>query len=215
MRKDKILYDIKEAVRAYSNDAKLTDAYVMHLVDTNRADYIRQHQKRNPGEDKVNYTQTLIASLEVVDRSYMPEIPVGVSILRTTKKIPPFIGRNVLKNVEIRPVDRISQEIEYLEKSRAIYGDSSTFIFSFLDDDGHIYFLNKSSKLHLLLKQAAITVILEVPDDITYFHEDSTFLEEYPITLAMWSIVKPAILQIISASLQVPIDTVDDNNTVQ
>jgi len=215
MRKDKIIYDIKEALRVYNKDAKLTNAYILHLVNTTRAKYIRQHQRRNPGEEKSAFTQTLLLDMELVDRSYLPSLPIDVSILRTKKVLPPLVGKNVLKNTEVRPIDRISQEIEFFDKTRAIYGCSNQFIMSFIDDDNRIYLVNKSDNLHKLISKIAATVILFEPDAITNINELTEELIEYPITADMWSLMKPEILALVNASMQIPIDETSDNQTIQ
>ena len=215
MRKDKILYDIREAVRAYSKDAKLTNAYILHLVNTARAKYIRQNQRRNPGEDKVDYTQTMLLDLELVDRGYLPSVATDVTILRTKKVLPQMVGKNILKNVEVRPVDRIIQEIEYMDKSRAIYGGSEQFVFSFLDDDNRIYLVNKADNIYKTLTRVAVTAILFEPDAITDINGLTEELEEYPMPAHLWAQIKPEILQLVGATIQLPVDEVIDNQTIQ
>lgn len=215
MRKDKIIYDVKEAVRAYSKDAKITESYVLHLVNVTRAEYIRQTQRKNPGEDKVSYTQTLFLELEVVDRSYLPSLPTDTTILRTVKVIPKIVGKEVLKNMDIRSIDRISQEIEFMDKSRAIYGAAPNFIFAFLDDDFRIYFIKQEDNTHKLMENVAVTVILEEPDAITDINELDTQLVEYPMPASLWSRMKPDILQQVYKTMGIEVDTVDDNQTIQ
>ena len=215
MRKDKILYDIKESIRAYNKDAKITNAYIQHLVNVVRAEYIRQHQRRNPGEDKVAFTQTLFLEMETVDRSYLPNIPTDLTLRRTVKPLPTIIGKNILKNVEIRSVDRISQEIEYMDKVRAIHGASEYFIFAFLDDDKHIYLINKDDNIHKFIKKIAATVILFDPETIIEINELDSPLTEYPISPDMWARAKKEVLPQVLATMQIQIDTVDDNQTIQ
>lgn len=215
MEKKKILYDIREAIRAYSKDVKITNAYILHLVNTVRAKYIRQEQSRHLGEDKVHFTQTLLMETEVVDRTYIPSISTNLTVLRTKKALPQIIGKDVLKNMEIRPIDRIAYEIEYMDKDRAIYGDSTLFIFAFLDDDYHMYFVNKNSSLHKMLKKVAITTILFQPDDITALHDLTEELVEYPITGDMWALVKSEVMAEVTATMKIPVDADMDNQTIQ
>jgi len=215
MRKDKILYDIKEAIRAYNKDAKITNAYILHLVNTIRAKYIRQNQRRNPGEDKVNHTQTLLLDLELVDNSYLPAFPTDVTILRTVKVLPQLVGKDVLKNVEVRSINRIAQEIEYMDKVRAIYAADELFVFAFLDDDHKLYLVNKSDNLHKTITKVAVTAILFEPDAITEINDLTEELEEYPMPAHLWAQIKPEILVLIKDSMQIPIDQVEDNQTIQ
>lgn len=215
MRKDKLIYDIKEAIRAYNKDAKITESYIVQLINTTRAEYIRQDQRRNPGEDKVNYTQTMLLDLELVDQSYISTLPVGTEILRTVKVLPQLVGKEVLKNVEVRPIDRITQEIEYMDKTRAIYGSVHGFIFAFLDDDHRIYFVNSYSNVHKLMSKVAVTAILHEPDRITDINDETETLTEYPITSSLWAKVKMKVLEDVLNTMNIAVDTVDDNQTIQ
>jgi hypothetical protein len=214
---DKIIYDLKESLRAHSNDTTLTNSRLLHLVDTTRAKYIRQHQVKNLGESKLDYIQTLFLETERVDRSYLPSVPIGKQILRTVKEVPRFIGRNIFKNVEIRPIDRIHSEIEYMDKQRAVYAGAyfnDDTIVAFIDSDRRMYFITKDTVV-LHLKRVAVDLILEVPDDITEINELTEALEDYPIAEHLWNILKPEIVEMLYKELGVRIDTVDDNKTPQ
>lgn len=215
MDKNRLIYDIREAVRAYSNDAKIASPYILHLIDTVRAKYIRQHQRKNPGESKLGFTQTLLMATELVDRSYIPSIPVDVTVLRTVKALPPIIGKTFLKDVVVRSVDKVSYEIEYMDKVRAVVAGIKGFIFAYLDDDLHMYFVQKHDSLHKYLQNVAISVILETPEDIVSINELEEDLVEYPLTEAMWTLMKPEVLEYVYKTIQIPIDQVDDNQTQQ
>jgi len=216
MTNKEVIYDIKESIKAYSSDASTTSEYIMYVVDSTRAKYIRQHQARNPGEPKRAFSQTLYVSLERADRAYvgLNGFSLG-SIVRSVKPIPSIVGKTILKPMEVRPMDRISSEIVYMDKVRAIVANDPKFIFSFLDDDGHLYFTNKGNNLHLFLEKVAVSTILEHPKDIILFNEleDSTF--EYPMTEALWSLMRPEVLQHFQGILNIPADTVTDNNDIR
>lgn len=213
MEKNKLIYEVKEAVRALSNDAKVTNALILHHIDVLRAKYIRQHQKRNPGEDKVSYTQTLFFDTELVDRSYLPAtVSLSMNILRISSALPRIIGRGIFKNIEIRPIDRIHQEIEFMPKDRAMFisGANDGFIYSFLDDDLRLYFIGKD-KIHQYLKRVAVTVILEVPTEIETINSLSTELTDYPLSESMWALMRDEVIQSVLQASKIPVDVVDDN----
>jgi len=215
MKKDRLIYDVREAVRAYSNDAKLTNAYVLHKIDVVRAKYIRQHQRKNPGESKLGFTQTLLMATELVDSSYLSTVTVGTTLLRTVKALPTIIGKTFLKDVVVRPVDRIVEEIEYMDKVRAIVATIPKLIFAYLDDDMHMYFVQRQDSIYKFLQNVAISVILETPEDIVSINELDTDLVEYPITEAMWALMKPEVLEYMYKIMQIPVDQLDDNQTQQ
>jgi len=215
---DKLIYDVKERLRAQSADAVIVNARILHLIDVLRAKYIRQHQQRNPGETKVEYTQTMFFDLERVDRSYLPAtVKIEKEVLRTVKALPRLVGRHFYKNIEIRPVDRISQEIEEVDKTRAIYAPSvapPNFIFAFRDDDQYLYFIGDDT-IHLTLKRVAVTAILEVPTEIVAINNLTVELSDYPLPEHMWSIMLPELMEGLYKELNITQDVVDDNKSVQ
>lgn len=217
MNIEKIIYDIKESVRAYSNDAVITNARILHLVDVMRAKYIRQHQQRNLGESTFEYTQTLNVQMGRVDRSYLPAtMPVDKEILKSVKQLPRLINRYYFRNVEVRPLDRISMEIEYMAKQRAIYASTMADNYScaFIDDDGYLY-ITGSDTIHLFLKYVAVTCMLEVPIDIIAFNDMTSEITEYPLSEHLWSLMKMEILELLFKELSIPIDTISENKTTQ
>jgi len=216
MLTSKLIYDVKEFVRAINEDANLTDALVLHHIDVLRAKYIRQHQRRNVGEDKVGLTQTLIVSLETVDSSYVPvEVSTGINILRSVKPLPRFIGRQLLKNIEVRPVQRTSFTIDFMDKARAIYATpgASAPMVSFIDDDMHLYVLAIETT-SLFIERLAVTAILEVPKEVEEFTDFVVELIDYPLPEHLWAQLKPELLELLTNSMQIPEDTVDDNKSV-
>jgi len=215
MKVSEVVYDIKEAIRSLSSDSTFTDRYILQVVDNFRAKYIRQHQARNPGESKRAYTQTLFVSMEEVDVAYDNfSFNLGNTILKSTKKIPSIIGKTFLKDVTVSPIDRISSEITYMDKSRAIFASKiSNEIISFLDDDSFL-FCNSNNNLFKSLKNLAFTAILENPTDIVEFNELSDRDIEYPIPFHLWSLLKPEILEYFTRIMNIPTDIIQDNKSV-
>jgi len=216
MLTSKLIYDVKEFVKANNKDANLTDALILHHIDVLRAKYIRQQQRRNVGENKTGLTQTLIVELEYVDESYMSlELSIGMNILRSVKVIPRFIGRQLLRNVEVRPIQRTSLPIDFMPKSRAIYatpGATSPMV-AFIDDDMHMYIIGVEDS-GLLIKNLAVTAILEVPKDIEEFSNFTKELIDYPLPEHIWALMKPELLDLLTKSMQIPEDTIEDNKSI-
>ncbi len=211
----KIIYEVKEAVKATNNDANLTDALILHHTDILRAKYIRQHQRRNLGEDKVGFTQTFVTALESVDRAVSPVLAVGLDVIRTVTKMPRFIGRGILHNIVVRPIDRISYELAFMDKSRAVYASSSntSSIVVFIDDDNFMYLLTPKGET-IFIENIAVTGILEVPKEIERINDYTEKLVDYPITHNIWAQLKPELLQALLQTMNIPEDTIDDNKTI-
>jgi len=214
---DKLIYDVKESVRAYSNDAVITNARILHLTDVLRAKYIRQHQQKNLGENPYDYTQTLNVVLERVDRSAMPDkLLVEKQVLRSVKELPRMLNRNYFKSVEVKPIDRLSMEIDYMSKQRAVYSmdESESYSCAFIDNDQRLY-LTGGGTLFLFIKNVTLTCTLEVPIDIIAFNDMTTEITDYPLPEHIWSLMKPELLELLFKELNIPIDTVSDNKTIQ
>lgn len=213
----KIIYDVKESVRAYSNDAVITNARILHLVDVLRIKYLRQHQQRNLGESTYEYTQTLKVELERVDRSMMPDkFLINKQVLKSIKKIPKLLNRNYFKSLEIKPIDMLSMEIDFMAKQRAVYfiDESESYSCAFLDDNQYLYIIG-SGAMFLTLQNVTLTGTLEVPTDIINFNVLIEEMIEYPLPEHIWSMMKLELLELLFKELNIPIDTVSDNKTIQ
>jgi hypothetical protein len=102
-----------------------------------------------------------------------------------------------------------------MEKERALYANNPLFTYAYLEDDHKIYFVNKANNIHKMIKQVAVSTILFQPDDITDINEYTTELTDYPLTGKVWALMKPEVVSLLVTSMNIPIDTVQDNQTMQ
>jgi len=203
------IYDIREALHSYNVDSEVSNRHIYFLMVSARRKVIREHINRKPGEWRDQMTQTIVYDLEKVTQSYT-DVLLG-EMVRTTNPVPNAIGWDVFKNYEIRPIDRISREIEVIDKTRAVevgYANKG-FIYAFKDDDNYFYFLSKDTPV--LIEKVVITSILEDPKDAEEITGEE--VEDFYLPTNMWAQVKSIVL---SQFRQAPnLDTVNEGLDTQ
>jgi len=206
------IYDIRESLNSYNIDSEMSNRQIFFLMNTYRRQIVRQFIQKHPGEHRDQLTQTLYYALENVDSSRFPDkITTEFNIRRTAKDIPNIIGQQIYKEIEVRPINRLEQEIEVMHKDRmsevqfAPFG----FIYAYIDDDRRLYLFSRES-LHKFMGQLTVTAILENPEDIVVINELTTDLEDYPLPAQLWVGVKAFVLQDIGRKFGIVIDTLND-----
>jgi hypothetical protein len=211
------IYDVRESMKALSIDSDLTNRQITFLMRLFRSMVIRQFIVNNPGENRDMLTQTLYMELELVDRSRFPDNKaLGFTLLSTKKAIPNVISPQMYKDLEVRTIDRLGDEIEVVGKNRAIeiqYAPKG-FIYGYREDDGKLYLISNDTR-YKTLTLVTVTAILEDPEDLLFVHDSIADLDVYPITSALWIAVKELILKHISNEMMIPIDTIKDNRDAQ
>jgi hypothetical protein len=211
------LYDIRESVKALNIDSDLTDRQIAFLMRIFRSLVIRQFITNNPGENREMLTQTLRMELELVDRSRFPSyITTGTTLLSTKITLPNIVGPMMYKHIDIRPVDIIGTEIEFIHKSRAVDIEFApvNFIYGFREDDGKIYLVSSNSQ-YKNLTSVNVTAVFENPEEVHELNGFLTDLDVYPITSNLWVNIKEMILQHIVKEMSIPIDTISNKNDEQ
>ena len=209
------IYDIRESLNAYSIDEEISNRHIYYLMNTYRRQVIRQHIKRNPGEFRDQLTQTLYYTIENVNESRFPEFfTTDYIVRRTSKKIPLIVGEQIYKDIVVRPLTRLSQEIEVINKARAheIQYAPKGFIYAYVDDDRYLYVIGPVDNLSNFLDKITVTAILEDPKDIEDINSLTADLVEYPLTGNLWTQVRALVLQNLAPKLSVSIDTINNNN---
>jgi len=202
------IYDIREAFNSYSNDSELSNRHIYFLMKTARRKVVREHIERKPGEWRDQMTQTIVFDLEETSLDYLGTLG---SIKRTTLQVPPAIGWDIFKPYLVRPIDRLSEEIELLSKERIVeiqYANKG-FIYGFIDDDRYLYLIKPNSAV--LLTKVAITSILEDPMDAELITGEE--VEDFYLPGNMWLRVKEMVLAQLRSN---PVlDTVNDGKDIQ
>lgn len=193
MKLEKLIYDIRESLSAISDDRRIDDRYIEHLINVARADFIKKLLSSRPGYNVVNLEQNWHANVESVSRSIFPNLNIACQILRSTEPVPEMITSDIISQYfRVRTADILKNTIETIEYERA---NQLTFefdvVYAFLDYEHYLYFVSKDN--HQELKYAVVTAIFNDPDEI----EDP--LEEYPMPGYMWKIIKPDIVALLNS----------------
>lgn len=168
---NELIYDIKEYLKAYSDDVELSDRHILYMYRKKRAKYLRRLLNDYTRKFDDLIIQSLCMELECVDRATCG-LELGCTIVRTVKPLPTLLelrSRDTLLSVgptmvggETFKIIKLSEVPYILEKpfSRGIY--------AFLNTDGHIYLISNNDA-HILLECITVTGLFEDPDALADF----------------------------------------------
>lgn len=172
MNLNKIIYDVREMIKLYSDDSEISDRYITHLYNIKRAKYLRQDLNNMQKTTDVSITQTFCLGLEVVSADVCGMDIQCDKILRTKKPIPnPIELHTKVAITSVRPTNRISIPFNFVSKEKALYSQNSPFnkgIFAFLDNDKRIYLLSTTDTLNLM-ECVTVTGVFEDPLDLVNY----------------------------------------------
>lgn len=226
MKLDKLIYDVREALKKYSDDSELSDRYIVHLYNIKRAKYLRQDLNNYQRTSDNSIKQTFCLDLELVGNN-----ECGVSIecdklLRTTQPIPtPIELHTKVALNSVKPTNRTSVPFNFLSKRRTAYLDGASFqraIYSFLDEDGYIYVTAGSGDAFKLLNCLTITGVFEDPLELRNYQnccgcstpspcfDDAT--TDYPIQPHYIDLIKKEIVVELAQLDRIQEDKENDSN---
>ena len=169
MNVSKLIYDVREALKEYSDDTEMSDSYIIYLYDIKRSKYLRQDINNSQRSIDISVLQSLCLELEEVNVNECG-IELGCeTIIRTKKSIPtPLQLHTKTALTRVAPADRISKPFNLISREKAIYASGSPFpnaVYAFLHNDDHIYLTSKGSALKLL-EYINVTGVFENPLDL-------------------------------------------------
>lgn len=215
---EKIIFDVREAVRQYTDDSHIDDRYILHLYNIKRAQRLRQDLNNFQRTVDNSVLQSLCLELEETS-TFVCGLNVDCdTIMRTVQPIPKPLETHLKSALtSIRPSDRISLPFNFISKEQAIYSLYAPFkgIYVFLDNDLHLYFLSKSDALRLL-DCINITGIFEDPFELQNYKNccgcnDAQpcfdfMTSDYPLQPHHINSIREEIIQDLVRSIQIPED---------
>lgn len=221
---EKLVYDVREHLKQYTNDSELDDRYILYLYGIKRSKYIRQDLNNIQRSVDAVITQTLCLELEEVSVLQCGLDLDCETIVRTKRPIPKPIELHIKSAItSVRPIKRISPSFNFISKERAVFSQYSVFnkgIYAFLDNDMHIYFVSQLDTLSLI-DCISITAIFEDPlaladyknccgcdDEVKCF---DLLKSEYPLQPHYIDLIKNEIVDELVNKLKIPEDT--ENNS--
>ena len=176
---EKLIYDVREGINAISDDRFIDRRLIIHTVDTVRATYLRKLYARSVGITSLTSEQDYPVTLETVDRSLIPGLPLNCSILRSTEVIPTLLYPRALGHwFSVSTADVIAANIDIINHTQAQF---ATFEFpvtkAFMHADDHLYILQPDGGLDLqaVIVVGVFNVPLDVKPDLTIYplgHDD-------------------------------------------
>lgn len=217
---NEILYDVREALRQYTDDSEISDRYILYLFNIKRSKYLRQDL--NNLQKTIDFTilQTLCLELEEVSANECGLDLECETIMRTKQPLPKLLELHLKPSIiSVKPTNKLSVPFNFITKERAVYSSNSPFknsIFAFLDTDNHIY-LTSQQDFVKLIDCITITAIFEDPLELQNYtnccgctpetspcfnYEDS----KYPIQPHHIDNIREEIVRSLIRTLQIPED---------
>ena len=185
---EKLIYDVREGLNAISDDRFIDERLIVHTVDTVRATYLRKLYARSVGITSLTSEQSYPVSLETVDRSLIPGLPLNCNILRSVEVIPTLLYPRALGHwFSVSTADVIAANIDIINHTQAQF---ATFEFpvtkAFMHADDHLYLLQPDGGLDV---QAVLVVgVFNVPLDVV------PELTEYPLGHDDWAVIRQLVI---------------------
>ena len=220
---NKLIYDVREVLRSYTDDSEITNRYITYLYGIKRAKYLRQDLNNYQRTTDISVTQTLCLELEEVPANQCGLDLDCDTILRTVKPIPKPLELHLKSAItSVKPSVKLTIPFNFITKEKAVYYENSPFnqgIYAFLDNDLHIYLVSKVNTLKLL-DCITVTGVFEDPiellsyskccgcDDKPCFDEETT---NYPLQPHYIDIIKNEIVNELVKSKQIKEDDQNDS----
>jgi hypothetical protein len=222
---NEIVYDIREALKEFSDDSEIDNRHLIYLINTKRAKYLRQDLNNFQKVTDTSIQQTFCLELEVTSANQCG-LDLGCNkIIRTKKPLPTAIELHTKPAItKIKPTNRIAAPFNFITRDKAPmleYAPFNKSVYAFIDNDYHIYLISKGDAVNLL---DCITVsgIFENPlklseyktccgcvdgeAEVCYNEEES----EYPLQPHYVDLIKSEIVNDLLKLKQIPEDKIND-----
>lgn len=226
MKVNEITYDIREAIKAFTDDSEIDNRYIIYLYNIKRAKYLKQ--------DLNNYQKTIDNSIKqtmclAVEEVSINECSVSYdcgTILRTTQKVPtPIEMHTKVAITKVKPTNKIAVPFNFIAKDKAPYIDNAPYnnsLYAFLDVDGYIYIYSKSES-YKLLDCITVTGVFEDPISLKDYTDccGCTSLtspcfnveeSEYPLQPHYIDVIREEIIRDLLRTSQIPEDKINNDN---
>ncbi len=222
---ERIIYDVREQLKLFTDDFEIDDRYIIHLFNIKRAKYLRQELNNYQRTTDVSVKQTLCLGLEKVTSNQCGLDYECGYILRTVREIPQPLELHIKSAItSVRPTNRIELPFNFVTKEKGIYSKYSPFnkaVFAFLDVDKHIYVVSTNDAVNML-ECLTVTGVFEDPLDLKNYLdccscEDAKpcfdeLKTDYPLQPHYVDLIKGEIIKELAARFNIPEDKENDSN---
>lgn len=223
MKLNEITYDVREAIKEFTDDTELDDRYIIYLYNIKRAKYLRQDLNNYQKTTDNSIKQTFCVEVESVNSN-----ECGISyncdtLLRTKVVIPtPIELSSKVAITSVKGTGKLSNPFNFISREKANFIEGATYsnsIYTFLDTDGYLYLYSSSSD-YKLLECITVTGVFEDPLDLSNFKDccdcetsNACFDKEnseYPLQPHYIDLIRKEIISELIQEKQIKEDKVND-----
>lgn len=222
---NELVYDVREAIKEFSDDTEVDDRYIIYLYNIKRSKYLRQDLNNFQKTTDLSIQQTFCLEMEEVSSALCNVGFICDKVMRSRKPVPKLIELHTnVALTRVKPTERTAVPFNLISISKVpyyAYAPYSESIYTFLDTDNHIYMVSKGTA-HKLVNCISVTGIFENPLDLTdysnccgcndakpCFDEMET---EYPLQPHYIDVIREEIIRDLLRTKQIPEDKTNDSN---
>jgi len=221
---NEIVYDVREAIKEFTDDSEIDDRYIAYLYNIKRAKYLRQDLNNYQKTTDNSIKQTFCIGVEEVNAAECGVEYNCETLLRTKMTIPtPIELSSKAAITSVKPSTKLAKPFNFISREKAHWIEGSSFsgsVYAFLDTDGYVY-LYSTSDGYKLLECITITGIFENPLELKEFPDccDCTAAEspcydedesEYPLQPHYIDLIRREIIAEFVQEKQIPEDKEND-----
>lgn len=219
-----IIYDVREALKEFSDDSEIENRYITYLYGIKRAKYLRMELNNYNRRIDLSVQQSICLSMELVDGDDCGgDCP---KLLRSTLPVPtPLELHTKPAIISVRPTNKIKIPFNFITKQKIAFIKGAQFsngLYSFLDDDGYLYVYSLSDD-YKLLECVTVTGVFADPLSLADYPKccDCTALEspcydeledEYPLQPHFVDLIRLEIVKELAGLSQIQEDK-ENNST--
>lgn len=222
---ENLLYDVREALKQYSDDSELDNRYILYLYNIKRAKYLRQDLNSFQKTVDQSITQTFCIGLEEVDLDQCGLNYACGTLLRTKTVIPRPIDLHTKTAItKVKPTSRLALSFNFITKDKAQFLDASPFVnavYAFLDDDNYIYVYSNMESFKLI-ECITVSGVFQDPIELSNYSNccnckitaETTCFDlattNYPLQPHYVDLIKSEIVNELASLKQIPEDREND-----
>lgn len=228
MKLSKLVYDVREGIKEFSDDSEISDRYIIYLYNIKRVKYLRQDLNNHQKSIDNSILQTLCLAVEEVSANECNVDYDCKKILRTTLKVPTPIDLHVKSGIiKVKPTNRLAVPFSIISKDKVSMLDGATFkssLYAFIDSDEYIYIVSPDESSYKLLECITVTGIFEDPLELANYNDccscdepTSCFDEletEYPLPSHHIDSIRREIINDLLQVKQIKEDKENDSNDI-
>ena len=173
MKLKKLIYDVREGVKEFTDDSEVDNRYIIYLYNIKRVKYLRQDLNNHQRTIDNSILQTFCLSLEEVSSNECSVNYDCQTILKSKQPIPTPIELHIRTGItKIKPTNRLAIPFNIINKDKVPYIDGASFkrgLYAFIDTDEYIYIISPDKESYKLLECITVTGIFEDPLELSNY----------------------------------------------